>query len=369
MKRCGVTMTEVLVSIFVMAIGLISLLALFPIGALTMAQSIKDSRTAQAAANAFAVAEALGIRYDASLSSASGFTKPYDAFVAPVLPPTADSQSLNGGDVSTTNPINLYAATVLPAAAGTAVNNSGLTNSATTTGASPYDGPSYPVYVDPIGTLLGSSALPGLTGFQIPRLSVSTVTTLKSAYLWFALQDDITFNTDDPFPGSAYLLGGTTLEREGRYTWAYLMRRPKYGVNSAVDVTVVVYSGRSPQLPLGETGFAPTPGATWTGGINFDPTTNVVNLPYTGSKPSVGKGTWILDATMVNDNYEPDPHGFFYRVVGVTDGPGTSLNLELQTPPRMPTQYVAAGVNHTYGVLVIMDNVVEVFEKGVGWQP
>src|SRR5207253_9862097 len=43
-QRSGTTLVEVLVAIFVTAIGLLGLLALFPLGAVSLAQAIKDSR-------------------------------------------------------------------------------------------------------------------------------------------------------------------------------------------------------------------------------------------------------------------------------------------------------------------------------------
>jgi hypothetical protein len=48
----GVTLVEVLVAIFVTGVGLLSLLALFPLGALEMARAIKSDRTAAVAAHA-----------------------------------------------------------------------------------------------------------------------------------------------------------------------------------------------------------------------------------------------------------------------------------------------------------------------------
>src|SRR5262245_56539469 len=57
-RRPGITLLEVLVAIFILALGLLSLLTLFPLGALTMAQAIKDQRSADAAANANAIARA-----------------------------------------------------------------------------------------------------------------------------------------------------------------------------------------------------------------------------------------------------------------------------------------------------------------------
>src|SRR5438128_9401464 len=92
--RTGATLTEVLVAIFVTSIGLLALLTLFPLGALSMAQAIKDDRTAHAAANAEAIALVRSLRYD---------------------PP--DNQFMNPFGILRADP----------------------------------DGPSYPVYIDPIG--------------------------------------------------------------------------------------------------------------------------------------------------------------------------------------------------------------------------
>ena len=62
MSRTGLTLIEVLVSIFIMAIGLLALLTLFPLGALTMAQAIKDDRCAQSAYIAQALAIDTGLQ-------------------------------------------------------------------------------------------------------------------------------------------------------------------------------------------------------------------------------------------------------------------------------------------------------------------
>ena len=47
-KRDGVTLIEVLVAIFVMGIGLLALLTLFPLGVFSMQRAIQDERCAQA---------------------------------------------------------------------------------------------------------------------------------------------------------------------------------------------------------------------------------------------------------------------------------------------------------------------------------
>src|SRR5262249_19803360 len=106
-----------------------------------------------------------------------------------------------------------------------------------------------------------------------------------------------------------------------------------------------------------------------------------VDIVWQGTRPSIRVGSWILDATMEYYNSAAlvnvsDPHGFFYRVVGVTDlppnitnPPSNVLRLELQTYPRKASFYNTAGGPVPYGVLIVMENVAEVFEKGPGWQP
>src|SRR5438876_11917270 len=56
MQRAGTTLVEVLVAIFVMGIGLIAVLALFPLGVIRMAQAIQDNHTGNIAFNAESIA-------------------------------------------------------------------------------------------------------------------------------------------------------------------------------------------------------------------------------------------------------------------------------------------------------------------------
>ncbi len=68
-RRPAVTLMEVLIAMFIMAIGMMALLALFPVGAVSMAQALKDDRCASAAAIAENVAIIQDIRHDATVSS------------------------------------------------------------------------------------------------------------------------------------------------------------------------------------------------------------------------------------------------------------------------------------------------------------
>jgi len=55
--RAGITLVEVLVAIFTLGVGLLALLTLFPLGALEMAQAVKDDRAAKIAVDAVALSE------------------------------------------------------------------------------------------------------------------------------------------------------------------------------------------------------------------------------------------------------------------------------------------------------------------------
>ncbi|HEV3238210.1 MAG TPA: prepilin-type N-terminal cleavage/methylation domain-containing protein [Gemmataceae bacterium] len=315
--RKGVTLIEALMAIFVTAIGLLSLLVLFPVGAFRMAQAITDDRAAHEAANAFAQAECLNIHFD-----------PQVVGIAGTVP--------NGF----TTPAGLPDLTKAPN----------------------YNGPSYPVYVDPIGFL----SYPNTVGFpstSLPRRSVSFVLNPDpslpnqgaAARYWFSLLDDLTFQSDTPTPGQVT----SPLTRDGAFTAAYMLRRPRFQIASVVDTTVVVYKNR-PSISGGENAY---------GQIAFNPGSTEVTVtwnPAAQEPPPVRKGSWILDATVVNAANNPEPHGHFYRVVSVTDGAAGTMILEFQNPPKQSTMITPTT---GYGVLVVMENVVEVFEKGPGWRP
>src|SRR5262249_49721782 len=121
----------------------------------------------------------------------------------------------------------------------------------------------------------------------------------------------------------------------------------------SVNVTVVVYSGRSIDVPSPESAFAaaqPVIAST----TQPDPTRLI--LTYTGNKPVLRKGGWVLDATMTTDNAgnSVPRDAIFYRAVNVDDSTAGQLDVELQTP-------LAAGP--TNRTIVVLENAVEVFPK------
>jgi hypothetical protein len=74
----------------------------------------------------------------------------------------------------------------------------------------------------------------------------------------------------------------------------------------------------------------------------------------------------VLDATIFDNRGVPNPQGFFYRVVNVDDSVPNQVQLELQTPLnfRGSTRLTANAATEPR-VIVVLENVIEVFTKGV----
>jgi prepilin-type N-terminal cleavage/methylation domain-containing protein len=320
-RRRGLSLTEVLVAIFIMAIGLMALLTLFPLGALNMAQAIKDDRTGNSAGNAAAVAHTIW-----RILVAQTPTNP-DATLTPYL--------LNSGQA--------YWPAPAPDLTGTT-------------------GPGYWVYVDPFGYNgqynyggAGPYAnwqnwLAGTPG-TIPRYSKDPLPLVAGwqsivTYGYFSNNDDITFgeNGTPPAPGAA----AGSVERRRQYSWAFLVRRSNCSDPQHLNLTVVVYSGRPLQtapdaVPTGEAVYQ----------ANVVPGRNTLTLTWGAGqdKPAVRRGSWILDATAADS----PPRGYFYRVVDITDTGANSMLLELQTNLQGSLQVPAQ--------VVVLDGVAEVFQK------
>ena len=314
-RRPGITLVEVLIAIFIMAIGLLALLTLFPLGALRMAQALQADRTASAASAGANTCDAFNMRRDPNLD-----------FVDPPTP----------------NSLNLPPASQI--------------------------GGGFPVYVDPYGVASGSGPLgfsaatsPATPGIPRPPNVPSVIPqaapywtfnagpppswTLNPSAIaarYFTLLDDISFATNGQ-PD----LSTNFIQRGDRYTWAYLLHKTQLRApnsNLKVDLQVVVYAGRSTtSANAGESTFAAV------GNVND----TAVALSFAGSPPDIRRGTWILDTS-----YNPvsgSVHGDFYRVVSVTPVGANTLNLELQTTISKPISAVT-----------VMDKVVDVFERGTG---
>jgi hypothetical protein len=322
--RKGATLVEVLAAIFIMGVGLMALLTLFPLGALSMAEGIRNDRAAHIAPNAAAIAKFRG-----GGPNGVGIRNDHD----PNNPNNTAWQGYTNPDPSN----NVIPANQQPPPAGS---------------------PSYPVFIDPYGWLAnGCASNPALTNpgrwvgsTQIPRRTVSFASTLSNIAPWFSLLDDMTFQENGQ--------PATPMDRTGKYAWAYLCKQVVAGSNYGTNLSVVLYDNR-PQMSnsitqtIGEHTYTQaTVGTTpvYTGSFN----SNVVSLIWNAGQdpPPVKKGTWILDAS--TPTYL---HGFFYRIVGVSQTSNNSMDVELQTNVRATTPMFG-------GTVVVMDNVIEVFERG-----
>jgi hypothetical protein len=356
-RRPGTTLVEVLVAIFVMGIGMLALLTLFPLGAASMAQAIKDSRAAHAAIEANSIAEAfadpdlqtansttavVGIRNNPSLVGTNTPNLPFypNAFTNPGAPPGQPALFNLGGN----NPDG-----------------------------TPYDGPTYAVLVDPFGFYSSLGSAPqlwvtgqGSQGAAIPRRSLRLFDQFAGLQRdnlirrFFTLQDDILFGKN----GLADLSTGQ-VEREGGYSWAYLLRRPRRPSTDVVDMSIVIYNQRPLRLAGG---VNPTENAY---NAVFDNTQNVITLTWNPNQgqtqPALRAGGWVLDATILPSPVPgklPQPHGFFYRVTEVVQTGPNTVQLSCATPFK---EFPAA--TQTNGVVMVLDGVAEVIEKRSGWLP
>jgi prepilin-type N-terminal cleavage/methylation domain-containing protein len=342
-RRRGVTLVEVLAAIFVMALGLMALLTLFPLGALEMAQAIKDDKTAIAAANATASARALW-----KVAIENNPNDPDGGFTAAMLNPNQYISPIPGPPL-------------LPSRAG-------------------MDAPSYYVYIDPFGYLKFPTGpapdhwqhwLAGAQGinpkvpllFSMPRVALNSLSSASNAQVLslFSSQDELNFG--DPGAGNGVPL--IPVQRDQRYSWAYLVRRPAAYEPRVLEISIVIYNGRSLQfttdfVPMGESIYY----ADFTQGSTLVTLTQIQPLAQDWP-PALKAGQWILDTTIRDPNFPLStgftPHGYFYRVVSVNQTTATTVDVEIQTPARASTPGPFGGVPS--GRAVIMENVIAVIEK------
>lgn len=327
-RRPGLTLTEALVALFVAAIGMIALMTLFPLGALQMGQALKDERTSQAA------------------MQADGLMRWYwKTFVVETSPPDTAFDALDNPNASPCT--------------STRTVPSGMTAPIPATSHES----SFPVFVDPIGSFARTgrdfeqfwvagiqpdgTPTPSST-FLPPRRNLTQITSNKQAIRLCSLLDDLTY--DDT--GAAGTTG--TVERQGRYNWLAVVQRPDNSARLAANLTVVVFDGRAPSYaPAGiERSFSVVSGTVIPG-------STAVSISFSGDRPAISKGRWIMDATQLQVGTANIRHAKFYRVVSVNDETSGQLDLELQTPiTRLDRQTVSYTAT-----FIVLTGVAEVFER------
>lgn len=343
-RRSGVTLVEVLAATAILAIGLLSIMALFPIGAVSMARAINQNRAADHAQNSDALFRLYWKRA--------------------WLDPTGGGRRTLA-QARQAEPMMVFLDT----------SPTGLTIPATSSQ------PSFPVLVDPIGYrtqlqngaayrtyVAGNSNLPVrtiLAATAVPDNAYPLRPTLRNT----TLQDDLTYDEN----GEATDLGSGQLQRVGRYNVAWLIQRPKNNVPEEVSLTILVFAGRSPtDTPSSELYF---PAVASAYGPQLEPKPRSVVMSLNGqSRPPVLKGKWVAFSTTIQPvGGVPYTSLDFYRIAAVTDIDDNTLSLELEQPLRsydvatLPN-WKPTSANPVYGdlsgLVVVFDNLFEVFERG-----
>jgi hypothetical protein len=335
--------------LFILTLGVIGILTMFPLGAAQMARAVRDDRSALAASNA------------------DGFMRWYwQNYVVPQINPpfnfpyTQDPNLTAGSGLFDSPP-------GLPSLVQNNPNQLVFQNAGQL---------SYPVVVDPMGffargavfgeapstqiqrcTLQGLQNQPTLNGLiPQPQLSVYP-------YRMCSLVDSLGYN-DNGTPNG---------DLEMRYNWLWVLQRAQFineqneiNVNSSpnlnlytANMTVVVFDRRAFGYPPSSVlGFEVViPNVPMTSGLTSVTIPQASSLQALDLKP----GSWIMDAT-INANVQPPiRQANFYRVVSVVQA-GTQVTLELQTPIAPPTGQPPLGFSYT-GTLVALRGVSGVFVR------
>ena len=390
-RRPGVTLTEVLVALFVMAVGMIALLVMFPLGAQQIAQAIKDERSAQAANNADTLMRDHWRQNVVELIRAgvpeSRLVNPADGLNVQYM--TAMEQP--------NNPVSDRPATLPP-----------LSDANFRTFDTENARASYPVFVDPYGDVTRSSVFPAsrrwvggvhqntantativpATYPRMPRRTLNFPQTQASLgvdwqYRHATLQDDLDFGED----GNANHLG-TGVTRTGRYNWAWVLQRPTQGNRLITNMTVVVYDQRAYKYARPEDEIA-YPFRVILPVKPLLPNVTQVMLFYNEANdlppPAVRPGQWVMDGTINTMLAAPNANrpvrsAHFYRVTAVTeDTTNKVVTLDLQTPFKFPADVDQdpaqqleypnalpgnpAAFPNLLGQMYVLRGVCEVFER------
>ena len=355
--RRGLSLVEVLIAMFIMAIGMIAIFTLFPLGAIKIGQALKDDRCSQTA------------------TQADAYMRTY--WRDQVL------RKLNPGPPGLVSGVSepFYGAMQAGASASVTAPAGGYSDSLT---------PSYPVMVDPLGyesrastpdqLIVASTASPASSTliprrqlFQVtnaPTTSSNMMTSLQAAFRIASMSDDLTFSKN----GSPVSYNGSVAEpitRQGRYTWAALVQRIDSMPRGTAKFTVMVFDGRS-RLPA----LTPPSGTTlraYNDELMVTPDANAligtrqvtVTVPTRGADDPVlvREGGWLLDGTIpaaTPSPTNPIREARFYRIVAATEiasnANSTQFTLDLD---KSLDSALASGVSNLY----FFAGLSEVFER------
>lgn len=326
-RRSGASLVEVLVGFGILGIGVTSVITLFPFSALTLGQALRDDRTTTCAGMAGGQLRDIHTRY--------------------VVEPEMDRTKFGTVDGSREPYLWALDGSSVPASGSRALAPlAGLT---VLSSAEP--GPSYPVYIDPMGVAINPTSPPPVGDggeTRIPRVNLQLIlnsgNTEAMSLRYCSLMDSLTFDEDGRVSSTANI--GM---RELRYNYAWMVQRPVNQDRYTLRMQVVVYNKR---VHL----YKPPGSEAVFDNVSFVPgETTIRNVPLSAE---VRKGMWVMDAGRLESGLR---HAEFYRITSVTEAAG-GYALEVHKPISRADGLTGAGTNYT-ARLVVMPGVADVFER------
>jgi len=354
--RKGFTLTEVLMAMFVMAIGMISLLALFPAAFQQAKWALDNEQVARAAANAQSMTEMPHM----AVSTVGG------------LPVTGGTmQSVRNDDIYRPETSNSRLFWRIPPVTGPGLGGrttflidpgpgpaTGAWTFSTDLNLAPYAAilPAGarvklpPVFVDPtVATTFVDTATTGLPfhvgvdnlanapfatraagGIFPPRVTVGIPRSSMSQYgndtgaVLLRMQTEISMGDEISFGSNGQPADGNGRQypdplanpypRQRRFTWAYMCTWPDYKTPGLCEVAAVVFNSRPDfpgTFPTGEVTYGSTIPVSSAAGIDgtgkiFVKGLNQAAIHLTSAQPANLKvGDWILDSTLILPDYDP----------------------------------------------------------------
>jgi hypothetical protein len=303
-RRPGLSLVEVLTALFILALGVIAIMTMFPLGASQMAIANREDRSALAA------------------FGADGYFRTYWK--------TQIVESPNPNTESFWAALDNPNAPPLPPA----LNHAGLTPAGLTSEVS------YPVFVDSMGYVARSGMSQAWLGdsgtTNVPRTTIGSVgSNSLLALRTCSLMDGLGYNDD----------GVPTTDRELRYNFLWVIQRPVNQNRFTANLTIVVFDNR-PNL------FAPVGSEQVFNNVPVTPGTSSITL---GSVPDIKPGGWIMDASVGIPGRPGIRHANFYRVTAINGS-----TLELQSPIKAPSDNINAAYTGTF---VILRGVSGVYQR------
>ncbi|MEZ6142277.1 MAG: hypothetical protein R3B84_17090 [Zavarzinella sp.] len=353
--RPAVTLMEVLIAIFILALGMLSVMAFFPVGAMNMVRAVKDERCAQAASNADVVMRNVWKgayqNTDGTIRELVGDSGESQTFFSEPALLAMDFPSLTGPFAS---PAQVSALIV-----------SDPTNGPAYQAQRRNPGPSNPVLIDPIGwNVRGGSSdqnfvanLPWLprrtlqanTGGPLPPILATRMATLL---------DDIGY-TEDGLPDTS----AGQVDRGSRYNVTWMLQRKQNSNRSEVNMTILVFDGRPvSDIPAQELPYS----VNVTNPISNEVNTVTIDITPTG-RPPLRKGTWVM-LTASTAEGAPQPITDFYRVTSLDERDnGSQKLLDIGIYPPLRRYNMPGGVTAPPNYLariIVMEHLAEVFDRG-----